>query len=53
MPGRFFRHYLPGPGRLREHRSLRLGLGGLLWRMHVIRGLLHRRRRPRDDRARG
>lgn len=30
MPRRFFRHHLPGPGRLRAHRSLRLGLGDLL-----------------------
>lgn len=30
MPRRFFRHYLPGPARLKEHRSLRVGLGRLL-----------------------
>lgn len=30
MPRSFFRHYLPGPRRLRAHRSLRLGLGALL-----------------------
>lgn len=30
MPRRFFRHHLPGPRRLRAHRSLRLGLGALL-----------------------
>jgi len=30
MPKKFFRRYLPGPGRLREHRSLRFALGELI-----------------------
>jgi len=30
MPKQFFRRYLPGPGRLRENRSLRFALGELI-----------------------